>query len=153
MINVVRESKLLVDGNLQLFALFRFCVQFLPVLFWKSTFIRKIDQTHYLILCWALSARFSRNYTIHEPWPIWQCSICSVKISFGLRQKRSTVHSVLFVTEKVREAINLNQTLAACLIDLKKTSDTVDLRIFLNKLKNNGIMGPVLRFLEKIFTF
>ena len=63
------------------------------------------------------------------------------KKQFGFRQKSSTVHSLICLTEKVRDALDKGDLASGIFIDLQKAFDTVDHEILLDKLKNYGFRG------------
>ena len=63
------------------------------------------------------------------------------KNQFGFRQKNSTVHSLISLTENVRSAIENNNLACGIFIDLQKAFDTVDHDILLDKLHNYGFRG------------
>ena len=63
------------------------------------------------------------------------------KNQFGFRQKNSTVHSLISLTETVRSAIENNNLACGIFIDLQKAFDTVDHDILLDKLHNYGFRG------------
>ena len=66
---------------------------------------------------------------------------------FGFREKHSTNHALIALTELVRKALDNNQFSAGIFIDLKKAFDTVDHNILLQKLNHYGIRGKTLDML------
>ena len=60
---------------------------------------------------------------------------------FGFRDKHSTSHALISLTERIREALDNNKFACGIFIDLKKAFDTVDHGILLNKLSYYGIRG------------
>ena len=63
------------------------------------------------------------------------------EMQFGFREKHSTSHALISLTEKIREAIDTNNFACGIFIDLKKAFDTVDHEILLKKLDYYGIRG------------
>ena len=51
------------------------------------------------------------------------------------------MHSLICLTEKVRDALDKGDLASGIFIDLQKAFDTVDHEIFLDKLKNYGFRG------------
>ena len=60
---------------------------------------------------------------------------------FGFREKHSTNHALISITEKIREALDNNNFACGIFIDLQKAFDTVDHNILLQKLNHYGIRG------------
>ena len=63
------------------------------------------------------------------------------KKQFGFRQNSSTVHSLICLIEKVRDALDKGDLASGIFIDLQKSFDTVDHEILLDKLTNYGFRG------------
>ena len=62
-------------------------------------------------------------------------------LQFGFRQKYSTVHALISLTENIRK--NLDESNIGCgiFVDLQKAFDTVEHDILLSKLEHYGIRG------------
>ena len=63
---------------------------------------------------------------------------------FGFRSKLSTTIALAHVTEQILDQLDLRKITGAVSIDRRKTFDTVDHNIFLEKLKTIGFTSPVL---------
>ena len=66
---------------------------------------------------------------------------CIYKFQFGFRNKYSTTHALLNLTEDIRRALDENLYSIGVFIDLQKAFDTVDHEILLSKLDYYGIRG------------
>ena len=60
---------------------------------------------------------------------------------FGFRNKHSTTHALIEITEKIREALDKKQFACGIFIDLQKAFDTVNHDILLDKLNYYGVKG------------
>ena len=58
-------------------------------------------------------------------------------LQFGFREKCSTTHAVICITESIRQSIDDNEFGCGIFIDLKKAFDT----ILLTRLNHYGIRG------------
>ena len=58
---------------------------------------------------------------------------------FGFRQKYSTNHAMIQITESIRNSIDHNEFACGIFIDLKKAFDTVNHFILLSKLNHYGV--------------
>jgi len=65
---------------------------------------------------------------------------------YGFRNKRSTVHALIDVTEKIKTALDSDELAIGIYLDLKKAFDTVNHKILLEKMYNYGIRGQVYRW-------
>ena len=63
---------------------------------------------------------------------------------FGFRKKFSTLLSLLYMTERIRESIDNGKYGCGVFIDLKKAFDTVNHKIILSKLEHYGIRNNIL---------
>ena len=66
---------------------------------------------------------------------------CIYELQFGFRSKHSTNHSLLSLTEMIREALDSGNFACGIFVDLQKAFDTVDHQILLKKLEHYGITG------------
>ena len=60
-------------------------------------------------------------------------------LQFGLREKYATSHGLINVTEEIKHFIDNNKYGCGIFLDLKKAIDTVNHRIYIEKLEHNGI--------------
>ena len=74
------------------------------------------------------------------------------KNQFGFRKKCSTSHSLIEITEKIKESIDDKKFGCGIFIDLKKAFDTVNHEILLRKLEHYGIRGAALKWFESYLT-
>ena len=80
-------------------------------------------------------AMFKRLYGYLE-----SCNIL-YPLQFGFRQKCSTNHALIQITESIRNSIDNNEFSCGIFIDLKKAFDTVNYSILLSKLNHCGVRG------------
>ena len=64
-------------------------------------------------------------------------------LQFGFREKCSTTHALISITESIRQSIDKNEFGCGIFIDLKKAFDAVNHAILLTKLNHYGIRGVV----------
>ena len=62
-------------------------------------------------------------------------------LQFGFRQKHSTSHSLIHLTDKIREQLDKGKFACGIFVDFQKAFDTVDHHILLQKLNYYGISG------------
>ena len=62
-------------------------------------------------------------------------------LQFGLRQKHSTIHALINLTESIRQTLDEGSFGCGIFVDLQKAFDTVDQKILLHKLEYYGICG------------
>ena len=67
---------------------------------------------------------------------------------YGFRNKHSTNHALIQITEEIREAIDNNKFACGVFIDLQKAFDTVNHNILLGKLQQYGIRGTTLKWFQ-----
>ena len=67
---------------------------------------------------------------------------------YGFRNKHSTNHALIQITEEIREAIDNNKFACGVFIDLQKAFDTVNHNILLGKLQQYGIRGSTLKWFQ-----
>uniref|UniRef100_A0A8C6WF21 Reverse transcriptase domain-containing protein n=1 Tax=Neogobius melanostomus TaxID=47308 RepID=A0A8C6WF21_9GOBI len=71
---------------------------------------------------------------------------------YGFRNNRSTAHALINLTEEVTNHIDNKLYSLGIFIDLQKAFDTIDHKILLNKLQNNGIRGIANNWLKSYLT-
>ena len=62
-------------------------------------------------------------------------------LQFGFRQKYSTSHALIHLTDKIREQLDSGNFACGIFVDLQKAFDTVDHDILIQKLNHYGIRG------------
>ena len=78
---------------------------------------------------------YNRLYTFLEKYEL----IYSFQFSF--RQKHSTTHALIHLTELIRKQLDDGNYVCGIFIDFRKAFDTVDCDILLKKLEHYGIRG------------
>ena len=68
---------------------------------------------------------------------------CLSELQFGFRDKHSTSHALISITEQIREALDTGHFACGIFIDLQKAFDTVDHNILIEKLEYYGVRGIV----------
>ena len=66
---------------------------------------------------------------------------CIFHRQFGFRQKHSTTHALIEITENISKALDTGKFACGIFIDLQKAFDTVNHNILLDKLKHYGVRG------------
>ena len=74
------------------------------------------------------------------------------ELQFGFRKEMSTGHSLVEITEEIKESIDNGKFGCGIFIDLKKAFDTVNHQILLTKLEHYGIRGALLKWFESYLT-
>ena len=75
-------------------------------------------------------------------------SKCFYDLQFGFRNKHSTTHTLINITESIRRAIDSNNFACGVFVDLQKAFDTVNHKILISKLKYYGVRGIALKWFE-----
>lgn len=73
------------------------------------------------------------------------------RAQFGFLPKTSTIDLLEILTNDINKALNDNKIVVAVATDLTKAFDLVDYGIMINKLKNIGIGGPLIKFFQDYF--
>ena len=66
---------------------------------------------------------------------------CIYNLQFGFREKHSTNHALINITESIRSALDNDKTVCGIFVDLQKAFDTVNHEILIEKLNYYGIRG------------
>ena len=74
------------------------------------------------------------------------------KKQFGFQKRHSTSHSLIEITETIKESIDNGKFGCGIFIDLKKAFDTVNHHILLTKLEHYGVRGTPLKWFESYLT-
>ena len=71
---------------------------------------------------------------------------CLFSKQFGFRNKHSTTHALIDLTETIRKALDDNEFACGVFLDLKKAFDTVKHDVLLKKIEHYGVRGPALKW-------
>ena len=74
------------------------------------------------------------------------------KQQFGFRPKHSTMHAIISITEKIREALDKGKFACGVFVDLQKAFDTVNHEVLLTKLYQCGIRGNTYEWFKAYLT-
>ena len=70
------------------------------------------------------------------------------KFQFGFRKSHSTNHAIISMVEKVNQALDTGKVLVGVFLDLKKTFDTVDHKILVDKFFKYGVRGNIFNWFK-----
>ena len=73
-------------------------------------------------------------------------------LQFGFREKHSTNHALISITETIRSALDNNKSVCGIFVDLQKAFDTVYHEILLEKLQYYGIRGVTNEWFKSYLT-
>ena len=95
-----------------------------------------------------MSYHFFQKY-LKKLWPLMLLTslkiiICSININLDFGKKHSTSQAIITLVEGVSKALDTGKYVVGVFLDLKKTFDTVNHSILLNKLYLYGIRGNII---------
>ena len=70
------------------------------------------------------------------------------KYQFGFRKRHSTNHAIITLVDKISTALDRENFVIGCFLDLKKAFDTMNHRISNSKLYKYGIRGNSLQWFK-----
>ena len=71
---------------------------------------------------------------------------CLFSKQFGFRNKHSTTHALIDLTENIRKALDDDEFACGVFLDFQKAFDTVNHKILLKKLEHYGVRGHALKW-------
>ena len=71
---------------------------------------------------------------------------CLFSKQFGFRNKHSTTHALIDLTETIRKALDDNEFACGVFLDIKKAFNTVKHDVLLKKIEHYGVKGHVLKW-------
>ena len=77
---------------------------------------------------------------------------CLFSRQFGFRNKHSTTHALIDLTETIRKALDDNEFACGVFLDFKKAFDTINHKILLKKLEHYGVRGHALKWFTSYLT-
>ena len=73
---------------------------------------------------------------------------CLFSRQFGFRNKHSTNHALIDLTETIRKALDDNEFSCGLFLNFKKAFDTVNHKILLKKLEHYGVRGHAIKWFK-----
>ena len=73
---------------------------------------------------------------------------CLFSRQFGFRNKHTTNHALIDLTENIRKALDGNEFACGVFLDFKKAFDTVNHKILLKKLEHYGVRGHAIKWFK-----
>ena len=73
-------------------------------------------------------------------------SKCLFSKQFSFRNKHSTTHALIDLTETIRKALDNDEFACGVFLDFKKAFDTVNHKILLKKLERSGVRGHAVKW-------